>query len=222
MFVTAGTTNPAQPTVLPLTATEITNSAAVFNGRVNPSGENTIAAFEYGYSEGSYYSDPVPPAVEITDEVSLGAGTAWKEIAAPVSDLAPGTHVVFRLFARNARGEGRTLWSGFTTAAGLPTARTGPISSILDTSAVVSARISSGNLGATYFFEYSPNVDLMDAISTPSQPLSAGTFMGSVKAQITDLVPRTRYYFRAVVSNSAGVARSDTGSFSLTEPSLKR
>jgi hypothetical protein len=86
---------------------------------------------------------------------------------------------------------------------------------------VISAKLTSGSLSGTYFFEYGLNADLTDAVATPSQPSHTGAYRYSVNAPISDLVPKATYYFRAVVSNSAGTTRSDTGSFSLNAPSLE-
>src|SRR5205085_812648 len=86
---------PLTPTVTTLAASEVTTSAAVLNGTVNPNGRDTTAWFEWGTT--TNYGNAT--AVQ-----AIPAGTNLVPILAVLSNLVPGTVYHFRAVGTNSLG----------------------------------------------------------------------------------------------------------------------
>jgi hypothetical protein len=82
---------------------------------------------------------------------------------------------------------------------------TGPASTTLR------AYVTPNGLATTVRFEYGKSTSY--GTNTPDQALGAGTSRISVSAAVANLEPNTRYHFRAVATNAAGVTRGGDRAF---------
>ena len=89
------TTLPTIPTVTTNSATYITSTSAILNGRVNPNGSNTEVHFEYGTT--TSYGFSTPPE-------DIGADTSSVTVNASISNLVSDTTYHYRLTATNSEG----------------------------------------------------------------------------------------------------------------------
>src|SRR6185295_4981805 len=101
--------SPAASTVVTTAATNITRSAAMLNGAVNPRGSSTTASFQYGLTIG--YGSQVTPSP------APGSGTSFVAVSAAIAGLACNTLYHFRAVATNAGGPANGADAIFTTAA---------------------------------------------------------------------------------------------------------
>src|SRR5437764_9873362 len=85
----------AAPTVSTESARDVTSTTATFAGRVNPNGDATNYAFDWGTT--TAYGQQ-------TASTSAGAGSATKTVTAAVSGLTPGTTYHYRITATNSTG----------------------------------------------------------------------------------------------------------------------
>lgn len=108
---TNATTAPAPPATETSGATDVTETSAVLNGRVNPIGLLTTYHFEYG--ETTAYGSRIPVSIEGT----AGSGHGAKSFSRTITGLSPGTTYHFRLVATNSEGTTEGSDRTFTTAA---------------------------------------------------------------------------------------------------------
>jgi hypothetical protein len=121
--LTTHVTDPAKATttaVPPATetggATDVTETSAVLNGTINPTGLQTSYYFEYGTT--TSYGARIPAGIEGV----AGGGRDTKSFSRKITSLAPGTTYHFRLVATNSAGTAEGADRSFTTAAvgGIP------------------------------------------------------------------------------------------------------
>jgi hypothetical protein len=89
------TPKPPPPVVATGHATAVTQTSATMNGTVNPEGQATTYAFQYGTS--TAYSNQTPPA-------SAGSGTKTMAVSAALGALVPNTTYHYRLAATSVNG----------------------------------------------------------------------------------------------------------------------
>jgi hypothetical protein len=89
------TPKPPAPVVVTRRATNVTQTAATLNGTVNPKGQSTSYAFQYGTTR-AYGSQ--------TALTGAGSGTAPVSVSATIGALAPNTTYHYRLAATNVNG----------------------------------------------------------------------------------------------------------------------
>jgi hypothetical protein len=181
-------------------AENVTTSSARVTGTVNPGGAQTSYHFEYGTTTSYGLSTP---------DNDAGAGSADLGVSAGLSGLTPQTTYHYRLVAGGVNGNDRTFTTGPNpkppTVASVSQSGTGPTSSTLR------ADVTPNELATTVHFEYGTSTSY--GTSTPDQGIGAGTSRIRVSAPVGDLKPNTRYHFRAVATNAAGVTRGGDRSF---------
>ncbi len=89
------TPKPPAPAAVAKHATNVTQTAATVSGTVNPEGQETSYAFQYGTS--TAYGAQTPSA-------SAGSGTKATAVSATLVTLAPNTTYHYRLAATNVNG----------------------------------------------------------------------------------------------------------------------
>ena len=104
-FTTTGSTAPLAVT---LGASGLTATTATLAGQVDPKGQATAFAFEYGTTT-SFGS--------LSAIDSAGAGGSAQDVSLPIGGLAPGTTYRYRLVATNASGTTTGAVQSFTTPA---------------------------------------------------------------------------------------------------------
>jgi hypothetical protein len=96
------------PGVVTGVATEVGDSTATVNGRINPFGLNSSYYFEYGTTTEYGRVSPVPPRV-------VGNGFAARAVAGALEGLAPGSVYHYRLVGVSSAGTAYGADATFTT-----------------------------------------------------------------------------------------------------------
>jgi hypothetical protein len=179
-------------------ATGVTASTATVTGTVDPQANLTTYHFEYGTSA-SYGLQ--------SDEHDAGAGTGAVDVQAALTGLTVDTTYHYRLVATNAAGVDRGSDHTFRTTAtpGPPGAVTGAARSVTTTGARLTASVDPNGRATTYRFEYGTTTSYGRHTSDASA--GGGQSAVSVGATVSGLQPYTRYHYRVVATNAAGVVR---------------
>ncbi len=112
-FKTSVASGISAPTVSTSDATNVTNTTATFNGKVDPNGADTMYWFEY--STDSLFGSVL---LKRTVKVSLPANSAMVNVDADVTALKNNTSYYFRLVAQNSEGTVRGNRVSFKTGTG--------------------------------------------------------------------------------------------------------
>ncbi len=181
-------------------AENVTTSSAKVTGTVNPGGAATTYHFEYGTTTSYGIS---------TDPNDAGAGTADLGVSANLTGLTAQTTYHYRLVADGVNGQDRTFTTGPNPRPPSITSRTqagtGP------TSTTLRAYVTPNEAATTVHFEYGTSTSY--GTSTPELGIGAGTSRIAVSAAVGGLKPNTRYHFRAVATNAAGITRGGDRAF---------
>jgi hypothetical protein len=94
-----------------------------------------------------------------------------------------------------------------------PTVTTLAATAVVPTGALLNGSVNPNSDGTDVHFEYSTDPGLAGASSTPGQNIGSGNAAMPVNAAVTELVPNTTYYFRAVGTNAAGTTHGSILSF---------
>ena len=195
---------PAAPTATTGAADSVTTSAATVTGTVNPGGASTAYHVEYGTS--SAYG-------LVTADQDAGAGTAAVSVRVPLERLTSDTTYHYRVVATNAagvaRGDDRTLRTA--TGPRPPAVSTSAARSVGPVGAALAASVTARGLATTVHFDLGTSTSYGTA--TAEQSAGAGTAAVTVTAPVGALKPNTRYHFRAVATNAAGVTRGSDRTF---------
>src|SRR3989344_703499 len=198
------------PTVRTTAGNGISRTSANLNGQVTPNRAMTQFWFEYGKS---------PNLGQTSALVSVGDGTAVVPASLSLSALDPLTTYYFRLNAQNQFGTINGAILNFKTAGpaagSAPSATTRNASSVNETSATLRGSVDPNGLETTYWFEYSSDSLLGSVLTktTAQKSAGAGNTPVAVEEDISGLNGKTTYYFRLVAQSSAGMVRSERGSF---------
>ncbi|HYI19623.1 MAG TPA: hypothetical protein VD836_13005 [Solirubrobacteraceae bacterium] len=191
----------AAPEVTTGAADPVGETAATLNGTVDPNGEETSYAFEYGTTTEYGLT---------TEAQTVPAGDEPVPVTAELIGLSAATTYHYRLVSGDVvQGADAT----FTTAAGEPQPALPEISARgyterQVTSVTLKARIDPNRAATTYAVEWGYSESLGQ--STPEQELPAGDEPVAVRFPLSGLTPYTRVYWRVVATNAAGTKRSTT------------
>ena len=185
-------------------ADSITTSSATVTGTVNPGGAQTSYHFEYGTSA-SYGLT--------TTTGDAGAGSSPVSVSNGLTGLTPDTTYHYRLVAGNAGGSSQGADRTFRTAAGprAPSVSSVSATGVGPTGATLRANVTPNRLATTVRFEYGTSTSY--GANTPDQDLGAGGSRVAATAAVGALSPNTRYHYRAVATNAAGVTRGGDRTF---------
>lgn len=179
-------------------ATAITSTGATVNGTVNPNGEATTYAFQWGLTTSYGNEAPLPAA-------SAGAGTADVPVSLDLGGLASGTVYHFRVIASNGSGVAAGADETFTTSGTAPgpaTVTTGAPSTVTATSAVLNGSVVPGESPRTCSFAYGPTTSYGSLTNAQSVP--AGTASVAMTATISGLAPATGFHYQLVCNSATG------------------
>ena len=194
-------------------ATAVTSTGATVNGTVNPNGQATTYAFQWGLTTSYGNEAPLPPA-------SAGSGSTDVPVSLDLGGLASGTVYHFRVIASNASGTATGADETFTTAGSAPTpaaVTTGSASKVTANSAVLNGSVVAGASPTTCSFAYGPTTSY-GSLSN-SQPVPAGTASVAMTATVSGLSPATAFHYQLVCSSAAGtVSGADQALTTLPEP----
>lgn len=209
----AAGSSPAPPTVASAPATGTSSSATTLNGSVNPNGQATNYAFQWGPTSGYGHETPLSAA---------GSATTAAARSAALAGLASGTTYHFRIIAMSSAGTSVGADEQFTTSgtapapSPAPTATTGSSTGVGQSSATVQGTVNPAGQGTTYYFEYGPTVNY--GFETAPQNGGSGSASEPVSAQIGSLASSTTYHYRLVAVSSGGTALGSDQTFKTTTP----
>ena len=194
-------------------ATAITATGATVNGTVNPNGQATTYAFQWGVTTSYGNEAPLPPA-------SAGSGSADVPVSLDLGGLASGTVYHFRVIASNTSGMATGADETFTTAGTAPapaTVTTAAATSVTATSAVLNGSVVPGASPTTCSFAYGPTTSY-GSLTNP-QPVAAGTTSVAITATIGGLASATALHYQLVCNSATGtVTGADQTATTLPEP----
>jgi hypothetical protein len=182
------------PLVTTNAATTVASFSATLNGSVHPHGLTTTVHFQYGRTT-SYGS---------TTSSQTRTGNTNQNVSANISGLSANTTYHFRIVATNSAGTSYGADRTFTTlsATGAPVAFTNPATLIASFSAKLNGSLDPHGLTTSVYFQYGTTTSY--GLTTAPQSQSGNTFR-NISANISGLSASTRYHFRIVASNSAGI-----------------
>jgi hypothetical protein len=186
------------PTVSTAAATNVNSSGATLNGTVNPNGQQTSYAFDWGTTTGYGHETPLS---------SAGAGTTTQSVTAAIAGLAPGTTYHFRTIAQSAAGTTTGNDESFATptpkpSTPSPAASTGGASQISDTAVRVNGTLSPHGQETTYYFQYGTTTGY--GLQTRPVDAGSGTSAVAVHAVLGGLTSKTTYHYRLVAESAGG------------------
>jgi sugar lactone lactonase YvrE len=127
-------------------------------------------------------------------------GTGSGQLMHPTAVVAPSPQKLLILDSGNDRVE------SWTVKAEPPTATTGVATGVKAASATVPATINPVSLATTYWFEYGETTSYGTKIPISPESVGSGLTGVSVEQTITGLKENTKYNFRVVAENSAGMS----------------
>lgn len=200
------------PVVTTKEASYISQSTAVLNGEVNPSGVQSSYWYEYGETSslGSFSSPQL-----------IGGGYAKYSAPTLVSGLKSNTLYYYRLAAQNQYGKVYGEVSSFKTTNTPPApylppnVQTKNASSIDKTSAVLNGTINPNGAVTFYWFEYGQTTSLGNTTATSSTGAVSSNV--AVLAPISGLESGTTYYYRLNGQNGYGTRIGNISVFT-TQP----
>ena len=196
------------PSVVATGATDIDAEVATITGAVNPNGYASTVIAEISLSQSFATTTRYNIAGSFPNDSYLPT-----TFSLPLTSLAPRTTHYVRLVATNTFGTVTGNVTSFTTLGEEPAVGDVTSQDLTGNEATISATLHPNRLATTAYFEYSTNSDF----STDSNRVDLESFRGNIPVQrsssLSDLLPRTRYYVRAVATNRLGKTVGSTHTF---------
>ncbi|HEY5197086.1 MAG TPA: hypothetical protein VIJ51_08670, partial [Solirubrobacteraceae bacterium] len=201
-FTTTGA--PSAPAVLTQGPTSIGDTTATLAGQVDPEGQATAFAFEYGTTT-SFGAITTPVELD-------SAGSTESVSAVAVGLTANTTYYYYRLVATNASGTSAGSVMSVTTGPGGPPAvTTGGVSAATQTGATLTGTVDALGEQTTFAFEFGTTTSF-GALS-PVDEASPIAGPQTVSLPIGGLAPGTVYVYRLVATNAGGTTAGPVESF---------
>ena len=190
------------PAVSTQAASAVGENSATLSASVNPSGQATTYAFEYGTN--SYTNQ--------TAVQSAGAGTQPVPATAQITSLRPGTTYHYRVIATSAAGTATGSDAIFKTAGIAPPEiqgaqpTTGAASGVGIESATLNGTINTAAVPAgeteSYYFQIGPSLPY--TLQSTPQPVKGASGNVPVKALVSGLASAHVLHYRLVTVTEAG------------------
>jgi hypothetical protein len=193
------------PTATTGSASSVGVTSASVDGTVNPNGNATTYAFQYG---------PTTNYGLQTATTDAGSGTTSTAAHATLSGLVSGTTYHYRLVATSAAGSTSGSDATFTTAKRPPTVSTSSPSLVTSSSATLQGHVDPNGNATTYTFEYGPTTAY--GLQTSATSAGAGTTSTGVHATVGGLQSGTTYHYRLVATSTDGSVASSDATFVTT------
>jgi hypothetical protein len=196
------------PTVTTSSPTGVTGSGATVNGSVNPNGQQTSYAFQWGPTSGYGHE---------TTLTSAGSGTGTSSVNATLSGLASGSTYHFRIIAINGTGTSVGADQSFTTTGTAPppspspSASTGVSTNVGFSGATVAGSVNPSGQSTSYYFEYGPTSNY--GFETSPTDGGSGVTSQAVSTSLSGLASGITYHYRLVAVSNGGTALGDDESF---------
>jgi hypothetical protein len=205
---TAGIASAATPQASTGAAVKVTTSSVVLRAHVDPEGEATAYAFNYGPTT-SYGASSAPR--------SAGSGVRPVFVRQLITGLQPGTTYHFQAVATNASGSATGADGAFRTK-GTPPSQvfTGPPTAVGKTTATVSGAVDPVGAPTSWVVQYGTTTAYGQ--QTFSQPLAAAPSAVPVSLGLTGLAPATLFHYRIAAFHSDGTVTYGADASFFTEP----
>lgn len=185
-----------EPIITNLQVFDITATTVNLKGSLQPRGNTVTYHFEYGTT----------PALGTLTTPYQYNGT----VTGQLTGLQSETKYYANLVATNENGSS-TFPVEFTTLSLQPLVKIKETVDVTETSASLHGQINPNSLATSFVFEYGTTPALGSV--TPTFLLSNGTEYVDVSAAISNLEPRTTYYYRLKATNSHSTSITGTVSF---------
>lgn len=196
------------PSVVATGATAVDAEVATITGAVNPNGYASTVVAEISLSQSFATTTRYNIAGSFPNDSYLPT-----TFSLPLTSLAPRTTHYVRLVATNTFGTVTGNVTSFTTLGEEPSVGDVTSQDLTGNEASISVTLHPNRLATTAYFEYSTNSDF----STDTNRIDLAAFRGNIPVQrsssLSDLLPRTRYYVRAVATNRLGTTVGSTHTF---------
>jgi hypothetical protein len=181
---------PAVITGLPSSASQ---ASVTLNAQINPHSRAANAWFVWGDS--TNYG-------QMTSEQPMGNGNSFTNFSKTIPGLSTGMTYYYRAVGSNDQGQ-VVLGAEQHVALAPPVVTTSPAGDLTPTSATINGHVNPNNLSTYGWFEWGATPAYGQV--TPVHFLGNG-FDANLSQYLSGLAVGTTYYFRAVASNSLGVA----------------
>jgi hypothetical protein len=186
------------PTATTGDASAVTDAQATLAGTVNPQGQLTSYAFQYGTT--TAYGQQ-------TALTSAGSGSAEVAVRADLAGLTAGTTYHYRVIATNASGTTVGADRTFRTTGTAPPPPPAPSATtggatVIGASATLGGSVNPNGVASSYYFEFGTTAAYGQ--QTPPQSAGAGSSAVSVSASLSGLVASTTYHYRLVAVGPNG------------------
>ena len=206
--ITAKDDSPTAPNATTWDASNITSNSATLRGSVTPNGASTGCIFKWGTRANSLDN--------LTDMISLPAGTSAKTVTFDLTGLSPNTTYYYELVATNTAGADYGTVKSFTTdrdvSISAPNATTWDASNITSNSATLRGSVTPNGASTGCIFKWGIRANSLDNL-TDMISLPAVTSAQTVTFDLTGLSPSTTYYYELVATNTAGADYGTVKSF---------
>lgn len=199
-----------EPTVVTEGTSGLDEHEATLEGSVDPNGKATKYFFKWGLTEAYGEQTSSPPALE---------GNVARAVSARLSGLAPGTLYHYRLVAENEAGRAEGIDRTFMTVSppGSPTAVTGGVSGVTETTATLGGTVDPNGEHTEFSFEWGTSSaygELTEQLAVPGEDRVAH----AESATLEGLLPATTYHFRLVAHNASGASDGADREFTTASP----
>jgi len=188
----------AAPTANTGDASGITNSQATVAGSVNPQGQLTSYAFQYGTT--TAYGQQ-------TALSSAGSGSVDAPVRADLAGLTAGTTYHYRVIATNADGTTVGADRTFRTTGTAPPPPPAPSvttggADVSGASATLSGSVNPNGVASSYYFQFGTTANYGE--QTPPRSAGSGASAVSVSGSLSGLAANTTYHYRLVAVGPNG------------------
>jgi len=188
----------AAPSTTTGDATAVTDTQATVAGTVNPQGQLTSYAFQYGTT--TAYGQQ-------TALTSAGSGTADTPVRADLAGLTAGTTYHYRAIATNADGTTVGADRTFRTTGTAPPPPAAPSATTGDAavngaSATLSGSVNPNGVATSYYFEFGTTTAYGQ--QTPPRSAGSGSSAVSVTGALSGLSENATYHYRLVAAGPNG------------------
>lgn len=185
---------------------EVTGNSVKIDGEVLSDGNATVT------SRGVCWNQTGNP--DVSDSKAT-AGEGIGRFVSTISSLTPGTQYYVRTYVTNVHGTAYGEQKNFTTL-DYPKVKTGDVSDITTTSAVVNASVVSD--GGAAITERGVCWSKSQNPTTKNDHYANGTVEKDISVHITNLEHGTTYYVRAYATNSVGTSYGKEMTFKTLVP----
>ena len=196
------------PSVVSTGATAIDAEVATITGAVNPNGYASSVVAEVSLSQSFATVTRYNIAASFPNDSYLPT-----IFSLPLTSLAPRTTHYVRIVATNTFGVVTGNASSFTTLGEEPSVSEVTAQDLTGNEAAISVTLHPNRLATTAYFEYSTHSDFLTDVNRINVASLSGNIPVQRSTSLSDLLPRTRYYVRAVATNRLGTTVGVTSSF---------